>query len=166
MLIREENPLDIEAISAVHRAAFAGLSYSAQTEHKIVCDLRASGSLLLSLVAEENATVVGHVVFAPVRIGGRACPWVGLGPLGILPEWQGRHVGKALIEAGLERLRQSGIEGVVVLGDPEYYQRFGFFADPTLTLAGVPPRFFLALPFGTSGEPRGEVRYPASYGVE
>ena len=166
MLIREENPLDIEAISAVHRAAFAGLSYSAQTEHKIVCDLRASGSLLLSLVAEENATVVGHVAFAPVRIGGRACRWVGLGPLGILPEWQGRHVGKALIEAGLERLRQSGIEGVVVLGDPEYYQRFGFFADPTLTLAGVPPRFFLALPFGTSGEPRGEVRYPASYGVE
>ena len=166
MLIRSEQPHDIEAIDAVHRIAFADLPYSAQTEHKIVAALRHSGDLFLSLVAEENGTVMGHLAFAPVRIAGKTCRWVGFGPLGVLPEFRGRKLGSALIEQGLERLRHDGIEGVVLLGNPDYYQRFGFFADPSLTLAGVPAPYFLALPFGTSGEPRGEVTYPAAYAIE
>lgn len=166
MLIRSEQPQDIEAIAAVHRLAFAGLPYSAQTEHKIVAALRHAGDLFLSLVAEENDQILGHIAFAPVRIAGKTCRWVGLGPLGVLPEYRGRRLGSALIEHGLQRLQQEGIEGVVLLGDPDYYQRFGFFADPTLTLAGAPAPFFLALPFSTSGEPRGEVTYPAAYAIE
>lgn len=166
MLIREEKEQDTEAIAAVHRIAFADLSYSAQTEHKIVEALRESGDLFLSLVAEEEGQIVGHAAFAPVRIGGRACRWVGMGPIGVLPEWRHRKIASALIQRGLEYLRQQGIEGVVLLGNPDFYQRFGFFADPTLTLAGTPPEFFLALPFGTSGEPRGEVTYPPGYAAE
>jgi len=166
VLIRAECPSDIAAIVAVHRAAFANVPYSAQTEDRIVDALRAADALYLSLVAEEHAAVVGHIAFAPVRIGGQATRWVGLGPVGVLPSHQGRGIGAALIEHGLRQLRDGECEGVVVLGEPEYYQRFGFFADPTLTLANVPPQFFLALPFTTSGEPRGEVVYPAAYAVK
>ncbi len=166
MLVREETFGDIDAIAAVHKIAFAGLSYSAQTEHKIVGALREAGDLLLSLVAEEEGKIVGHITFAPVRIGGKACRWVGLGPIGVLPEWRHRKIATALIQEGLQRLRQQGIEGVVLLGNPAFYQRFGFFADPTLTLAGAPPQFFLALPFGVSDEPHGEVTYPPGYAVE
>lgn len=166
MLIREEKPQDIEAIAAVHREAFAGVSYSAQTEHKIVAALRESGDLFLSLVAEEEGQIVGHVAFAPVRIGGKACRWVGLGPIGVLPAWRHRKMASSLIQHGLERLRESGIEGVVLLGNPAFYQRFGFFVDPSLTLAGAPPEFFMALPFGISDDPRGEVTYPPGYAAE
>lgn len=166
MLIRAECPADVDAIAAVHRAAFANAPYSAQTEDRIVAELRNAGVLQLSLLAEQDGVVVGAIAFAPVCIGGQATRWVGLGPVGVLPSHQGRSIGAALIEHGLRQLRDGGCEGVVVLGEPEYYQRFGFFADPTLTLANVPPQFFLALPFTPSGEPRGEVVYPAAYAVK
>lgn len=166
MLIREEKPQDIDAITAVHCAAFAGVSYSAQTEHKIVNALRADGDLFLSLVAEEEGRILGHIAYAPVRIADRDCRWVAMGPIGVLPECRHRKIASTIIQEGLGRLREQGVEGVVLLGNPNFYQRFGFFTDPSLTLTGVPPEFFLALPFGTSDEPRGEVTYPPGYAAE
>ena len=162
MEIREESPGDEAAIAALVAAAFAGAPHSAGTEAAIVAALRAAGALSLSLVAVEGGAAVGHVAFSPVAIGGRACGWLGLGPLAVLPGRQGGGIGGALVRAGLARLRAAGAAGCVLLGEPGYYRRFGFRAEPGLSLAGVPPAYFLALPFGAA-VPRGPVTYHAAF---
>ena len=128
--------------------AFKVHPYSQQTEQFIIRALRDANALTLSLVAEEDGRVVGHVAFSPVTIAGRHCDWYGLGPVSVLPKCQRQGIGKALIEAGLHRLRTCGAEGCVLVGDPGYYERFGFRNIPDLVLEGVPQEVFLALPFG------------------
>ena len=148
MIIRNERPSDIEPISEVTIEAFKDHPYSRQTEQFIIKALRNANALTLSLVAEEDGRVVGHVAFSLVTIAGRHCDWYGLGPVSVLPKCQRRGIGKALIEEGLHRLRTSGAKGCVLVGDPGYYERFGFRNIPELTLEGVPREVFLALPFG------------------
>jgi putative acetyltransferase len=99
----------------------------------------------VSLVAEDPGRIVGHVAFSPVQIAGAICHWFGLGPLSVHPDRQGRGVGSALVHEGLRRLRERSARGCVVLGYPAYYQRFGFHAEPRLTLAGSTPGHFMAL---------------------
>ena len=126
MQIRDERPADAAAIRAVTDAAFAGVPHSNQTESRIIDALRKAGALTLSLVALRREQLVGHIAFSPVLIDGVACDWYGLGPVSVVPELQGLGVGAALIRAGLERLRDIGARGCVLLGDPRYYGRFGF----------------------------------------
>jgi putative acetyltransferase len=101
----------------------------------------------MSLVADENGQVAGHIAFSPVQIDGASAGWHSLGPDAVWPEWQRQGIGSALIRTGLDRLRKLGSNGCVVLGEPEFYGRFGFRADPRLRLDGVPPELFLVLPF-------------------
>src|SRR5690606_11209971 len=113
-------PSDAAAIEAVTVAAFKGIAHSGQTEHFIIRELRKSGVLSISLVAEVNGTVVGHVAVSPVTISSNATDWYGLGPISVAPEHQGRGIGAQLIEHVLTGLRSLGAAGCVVLGEPGF----------------------------------------------
>lgn len=147
MIIRNEMKSDVEVISEVTKAAFEGHPYSNQTEQFIVSALRATAALTISLVAEVGGKVVGHIAFSPVTISDGSRDWYGLGPVSVLPEYQKQGIGKSLIQEGLSLLKALGAKGCALVGDPQYYERFGFRNLPDLTLDGVPQEFFLALPF-------------------
>ncbi|MBD3422880.1 MAG: GNAT family N-acetyltransferase [Candidatus Latescibacteria bacterium] len=158
VIIRSEAGGDAGAITEVTEAAFRDLEISNQTEHFIVEALRRAGALALSLVAETGGRVVGHVAFSPVTISDGTGEWYGLGPVSVLPEYQGRGVGSALIERGLSELRDLGARGCVLVGFPDYYIRFGFRHFPGLVHEGVPPDAFMALPFNEE-VPSGRVTF-------
>ncbi|WP_318509875.1 GNAT family N-acetyltransferase [Photobacterium leiognathi] len=165
MIIRAEKDSDITAIETLTYNAFKDHPHhepgAEPTEHLIVNRLRDANALTLSLVAEVNNQVVGHIAFSPVLINDEATNWYGLAPVSVLPEHQNKGIGKALINQGLAQLKERGAEGFVLLGEPEYYGRFGFKALPELTLIGVPAEYFLALPVKDS-IPVGEVSYHAA----
>lgn len=164
-LIRPEAPADAVAIGRVTDAAFASAPHASGTEAAIVDALRAAGTLTLSLVAEDEGAVVGHVAFSPVTVAGADVGWFGLGPVSVLPARQGHGIGAALIRDGIARLAARGAAGCVLLGDPGYYRRFGFANDPGLRFDGAPAEYFLARAF-TRPAPEGAVTYqPAFYGA-
>lgn len=160
--IRNELPSDAAAIEAVTVAAFGSAEHSSGTEQFIVRALRDCGQLAVSLVAEEDSRIVGHAAVSPVTITTGSLGWYGLGPVSVVPEQQGTGIGTMLITQALERLRSSGAAGCVVLGEPGYYSRFGFNADPRLVLPGVPAEYFQAIRFD-GATPAGEVAYDASF---
>jgi putative acetyltransferase len=125
--VRDEQPGDLAAIRAVNDAAF-----DQPLEGHIVDELRRHGAVRLSLVAEVDGRIVGHILFSPVVSSG--AEGLGLGPMAVTPEQQKRGVGAALIEAGLARLREAGCPYIVVLGHHEYYTRFGFVPASRLGL--------------------------------
>ncbi len=148
MLIRSETPADIPAISEVTIAAFAGLRISRHTEQFIIHALRKAKVLTISLVAEIDGEVVGHIAFSPVKISDGSRGWYGLGPVSVSPELQRRGIGTALILKGLTMLKEMGGQGCALVGDPNYYRRFGFKHNPDLIHEGIPQEFFMVLPFG------------------
>ena len=162
--LRNESPADSAAIAAVTQAAFTGVPHSSGNEAAIVAALRAAGQLTVSLVAEQDGQVVGHVAISPVQVSDGSEGWYGLGPVSVLPACQGQGIGSALITQALTQLRRLGAAGCVVLGEPGYYQRFGFAVVPGLLLPGVPALYFQAQPFGT-GLVQGEVTYSAAFTV-
>ncbi|WP_329856589.1 N-acetyltransferase [Stenotrophomonas muris] len=143
--IRPESSNDRASIHALTEAAFRDVPHSSQTEQFIVDALRSRGELSLSLVAEKDGQVVGHIALSPVTISDGSTGWFGLGPISVLPDWQGQGIGAALMHAALGALREQDAQGCVVLGEPAYYGRFGFRAEPGLVLPGVPPEYFQAL---------------------
>ena len=164
MIIRPEIPNDYEAITQVTHAAFDGKPYSARTEHLIVVGLRVAGALSLSLVAEADEQIVGHVAFSVVTINGKDRGWYGLGPVSVQPDLQKQGIGSKLIQEGLAQIREMGAKGCVLEGDPNYYNRFGFKSYPTLIYEGAPaPQYFMAIPFYNE-VPNGKVEFhPAFY---
>ncbi|MFD7653168.1 GNAT family N-acetyltransferase [Actinosynnema sp. NPDC059797] len=134
MLIRRETPADVEAIRAVTEAAFAA---NPGGEARLVGELRADPGWIpaLSLVAEADGEVVGHVVCTRGSVGG--APALGLGPLSVLPARQRAGVGKALVHTALGVADGLGEPLVALLGDPDYYSRFGF--RPAADLGITPP---------------------------
>ena len=148
MIIRNEKKSDIEVISEITIAAFKNCPHGNHTEQFIISALRAANALAVSLVAEIEGRVVGHIAFSPVTISGHSCDWYGLGPVSVLPDYQKQGIGKSLVHEGLRLLRASGAKGVVLVGEPKYYERFGFRNLPDLILEDVPQEYFLALPFG------------------
>lgn len=145
---RTEQPADIEAIFRVTEAAFRGRPHSQGTEQFIVNALRKAGALSISLVAEMDDRVVGHIAFSPVKISDGSTGWYALGPVSVEPFHQRRRIGSALVRAGLEELKQRGARGCVLVGNPAFYNRFGFASCPDLSMEGVPREFVLALPLG------------------
>lgn len=147
MNVRAEAPADIGAIHELTETAFQDAPHSDGTEHLIIDRLRAAGALTLSLVCDRDGEIVGHVAFSPVSLSNEDEGWYGLGPVSVAPRFQGQGIGSSLIRGGLDRLRALGAKGCVVLGSPEYYQRFGFATDPAFVLPDVPPEYFLRLAF-------------------
>lgn len=146
-IVRDETIADIGAITEVTAAAFRTMEISSHTEQFIIEALRAAGALTVSLVAEFEGRVIGHAAFSPVTVSDGTLGWYGLGPVSVLPEYQGRGVGTALIRQGLSRLKGLGARGCCLVGYPDYYKRFGFRSAAGLVCEGVPPEFFLALSF-------------------
>jgi len=162
--IRDERLSDTEAIAEVVLAAFSPLSTNNPTEHLIVAALRNANVLSLSLVAESNGRVVGHVAVSPISIADGATHWFGLGPVAVAPEHQGTGTGSALIRASLDRLRAMNARGCVVVGEPGYYERFGFVNCPHLTLSGIPPAYLMCQHWA-GPIPKGEVSYHAAFNI-
>ena len=125
VLIRPERPADVEAIFAVHEAAFGQTA-----EARLVEALRGTTSWIpeLSLVAEREGRVIGHVLFTRmnVRDGDRLHAALALAPVGVLPASQNAGIGSALIRHGMDEARRLGHAIAIVLGHPSYYPRFGF----------------------------------------
>jgi putative acetyltransferase len=148
VLIRPEQAADAARVHAVVASAFEQAEYTNRHEQDLVDALRAKGALVVSLVAEDAGEVVGHVAFSRVTVDGAFDGWFGLAPLSVVPASQRKGIGAALVRAGLEALRGLRARGCVLLGEPDYYRRFGFAPRAGLTLPKVPTEYFLALPFG------------------
>ena len=158
IVIRDETKADVAVITEVTVAAFATLEISNHTEQFIIQALRSARALTLSLVAEVDGRVVGHIAFSPVVISDGTKNWYGLGPLSVLPEYQRRGIGKALMQEGLSRLKKLGAKGCCLVGHPQYYRRFGFENVTGLAHEGVPQEVFFALSFD-GHFPRGDVMF-------
>ena len=156
--IRNETGLDVSAISDVTVAAFNTLEISNHTEQFIIEALRADNALTVSLVAEMDGRVIGHIAFSPVTISDGTPDWYGLGPVSVSPEYQRQGIGKALIREGLTQLREMQARGCCLVGHPEYYRKFGFDNLPGLIHEGVPPEVFLAMSFD-GNIPQGTVTF-------
>ena len=158
MIIRQETSEDIEAIFNLTTEAFEPMPYSDGSEPKIINDLRSNGDLTLSLVAVDLGKVVGHVAFSPVTINNVNDDWYGLGPISVLPQQQRSGVGTQLIDDGFRRLKELGANGVALIGDPDYYGRFGFTGDGKLTYGNLPTKLVQWVAIKGSA-PRGELKY-------
>lgn len=165
MVIRKEQNSDIEAITNVTIAAFNNHSISRQTEHFIIVALRLSNALTLSLVAEIEEQIVGHIAFSPIEITDGTSEWYGLGPVSVLPNYQKQGIGKALIKEGLSILKNMGAQGCALVGAPDYYEIFGFYNFPEMIYEGIPQEFFLALPFNENN-PKGIVSFHEGFKAE
>ena len=154
--IRDETDADVKAIAEITVAAFKTLEISNHTEQFIIGALRVAKALTVSLVAEADGRVVGHIAFSPVTISDGSRDWYGLGPVSVMPEYQRRGIGKSLIQEGLSRLRKLNAKGCCLVGHPQYYRKFGFENVTGLVLEGVPPEVFFALSFD-GHVPQGDV---------
>ena len=122
MKIRPEIASDVHRIHAINRAAF-----ETPAEANLVDALREQARPIISLVAEIDGEALGHIMFSPVTLDADPdLPLMGLAPMAIAPAHQRSGIGSALVRVGLERCKAIGAAGVVVLGHPEYYPRFGF----------------------------------------
>ena len=158
VVIRSETDADASVITEVTVAAFKTLEISNHTEQFIVEALRAAKALTVSLVAELDGRVIGHIAISPVIISDGARNWYGLGPVSVLPEHQRQGIGKALMLEGLSRLKALNAKGCCLVGHPDYYKKFGFKNVPGLVLEGVPPEVFFALSFDAH-TPQGTVSF-------
>jgi putative acetyltransferase len=140
VVIRDEAPLDVAAVRALHQSAFGRAA-----EGLLVDVLRADGSSIISLVAVIANEIAGHVMFSRMTAPFRA---LGLAPVAVLPGRQRKGIGGRLIRAGLAGAKADGWEGVFVVGDPRYYEQFGFsgkmaegfhspYAGPYLMVLGL-----------------------------
>lgn len=161
MHIRAEHPSDDPAINDLTERAFAGMPYSEGTEAPIIRLLRQSGDLALSLVAEENGTIIGNIAFSAIKIGAHR-NWFGLGPIAVEPSRQRAGIGKALIKSGLEILKDRGAAGVALIGSPDVYRSSGFASDGLLTYKGLESRYVQRIVF-SGPDPEGELHYADAF---
>ncbi|WP_165229715.1 GNAT family N-acetyltransferase [Aquisphaera insulae] len=164
IVIRDETERDALAIETVTVEAFRSLDISSHTEPFIIEALRAAGALAVSLVAERDGRVAGHIAFSPVTISDDTPGWYGLGPVSVLPDCQGQGIGSALIREGLARLKARKARGCCLVGHPGYYGRFGFENPAGLGYDDVPPEFFFALAFD-GPMPKGKVHFHEAFGA-
>jgi putative acetyltransferase len=168
--VRPERPGEADAIRRIHDAAFGGA-----TEGRIVDDLRDGDAWLPwgSLVAEDAGGIVGHLLMSRAHLeadGARAQPILVIGPVGVLPDMQGRGIGAALMRAGIADSMARGEALICLLGHADYYARFGF--EPARAIGIEAPRpwpdaHWLALRMA-AGHPdlRGTVRYPPAFPMD
>jgi putative acetyltransferase len=129
--IRPETLHDHGDISRVITRAFAGAAHADGNEAEIVQKLRHARALSVSLVAETQGTIVGHIAFSPAYASDGTSGWYTLGPLAVLPAHQRAGIGAKLVDAGLKAITELGASGCIVVGDPAYYSRFGFRLSPS-----------------------------------
>jgi len=165
--IRPERAADVDAVRAVNTAAFGR-----SDEARLVDRLRARASLYLGLVAVDGDEIIGHILFTPVTLHCYQAPYsvMALAPMSVLPAWQRRGIGSALVREGLDACRTAGHDVVVVVGHPAFYPRFGFVPARPLGLKSDPPfrdeAFMVAeLTPGALRGRRGVILYGGDFGA-
>jgi len=164
-VIREEQPGDWQQVRKVNEAAF-----ERSDEADLSDRLRQEGVVLLSLVAELDSQIVGHIMFSRMTVETAQGPVgaVSLAPMAVLPDRQGRQVGSQLVRRGLAELRDRGEQIVIVLGHKHYYPRFGFSPEKArLLVSPFPPEAFMALELseGALAGLEGTVKYAGAFGL-
>lgn len=164
-VVRDEHPDDREQVRIVNEAAFGR-----SDEADLIDRLRAEGAILLSLVAEIDPQIVGHILFSRMTVETTQgpVPAVSLAPMAVLPDHQRRQVGSHLVRQGLAELGRRGERIVIVLGHMDYYPRFGFSSEKARCLTSpFPPEAFMALELkdGALAGIHGVVRYPSAFGL-
>jgi putative acetyltransferase len=168
LIVRREDSADTRerrAVRSIHEAAFGR-----PEEADLVDNLRSEGTVLLSLVAELEQQITGHILFSRMSIATSTgpVPAAALAPVAVHPEYQRRGIGAQLIRRGLDLLRAQGERIVIVLGHPDYYSRFGFSSEKARYLESpFPPEAFMAIELGPGALEgvRGKVSYPAAFGL-
>jgi predicted N-acetyltransferase YhbS len=160
--LRPERPGDEATIHRLTEAAFRDMPFSEGDEQNLVDALRCEGDLALSLVAEDANRIVGHIAFSRVTISDSTPDWYDLGPVSVWPELHKQGIGSALILHGIAMLRKRGAAGIVLLGNPAYYGRFGFRHEPQLRYPGPPAEYFQCLVL-SGALPKGDVTYAAAF---
>lgn len=163
MTIRTESAQDYAAIRQLHRAAFGG-----DEEARLVDALRDGGGLTVSLVAEEQGQIVGHIALSPMQQRNGPATALGLGPMAVVPGRQKQGIGSALVNAALEAARGEGTHAIFVLGHPDYYPRFGFIPAHEKGIQStydVPAEAFMVLELqpGTLDDSSGVVHYHEAF---
>jgi putative acetyltransferase len=161
MIIRLEKAEDQIGIRYINTQAF-----DTDAEANLIDALRKSGIPLISLVAEQNGELVGHILFSPVTLEADNCSIsiAGLAPMAVAPAFQKREIGSMLVEEGLKYCEKAGYAAVVVLGHPDYYPRFGFIPSVNYGIKSefdVPAEVFMAkeLRKGALADCNGIVKY-------
>ena len=160
--IRPERAEDAAAIADVTTAAFTNAGHGNGGEAGIIQRLREQGDLALSLVAENEARIVGHVALSPVTISDGSTDWYGLGPISVWPDAQGTGIGFRLMQRTIADMRARHARGIVLLGDPAFYHRFGFEHDAALVYPGPLSEYFQRLIL-SGPAPRGVVTYASAF---
>ena len=165
VIIRPERRQDKQRIRQINVEAFGS-----EAESNLIEVLRNSGILLISLIAEVNGEVIGHILFSPVDLRGNKSnvSIAGLSPMAVMPKWQRKGMGSMLVKEGLRLCKESGYAAVVVLGHPEYYARFGFAPSVRYGIKSeydVPDEVFMAVELseGSLADCGGIVRYHAAF---
>ena len=158
--IRTAGTGDFDAVKRVISAAFAQTD-----EARLVDMLRATGDARIDFVATDKGVILGHVMFSEMR---RPENWLGLAPIAVAPERQRSGVGAALIQAGLEQAGRESWGGVIVLGEPAYYERFGFSVEAAARFdSDYPSEYLMALELrkGALAKSGGVARYARAFGA-
>ena len=166
MNIRKEKDSDKEKIWKVNAEAF-----ESEAEANLVNALRDSGISFISLVAEEDEGIIGHILFTPVELIGDAAglKLMGLAPMAVLPKLQRKGIGSQLVKTGIENCATQGYDAIVVLGHPEYYPKFGFVSSVKYGIKSeydVPDETFMVLELKESSlrNKNGIIKYHAAFG--
>ena len=165
VLIRDEKDTDCRVVSDVTKSAFESMGISDHTEQFIIEALRSVEALTVSLVAEVDGLVAGHIAFSPVTFTDGTKDWYGLGPVSVHPDLQRKGIGKALIQEGLSRLKNLKAKGCCLVGHPKYYRQFGFENVEGLVYEGVPKEVFFALSF-EGNIPQGKVIFHQAFNAD
>lgn len=170
MKIRQENQNDYAAVYEVVKKAFAAAEYSDGNEQDLVTALRKSAAFIpeLSLVAIEDEKVVGHILFTKVRVGNDT--ELALAPLSVIPGYQRKGIGMALMEEGHRIAQALGYGYSIVLGHPGYYPRAGYVPASTYGIKApfdVPDESFMALKLNSGAKrAEGKMKYDAAFGID
>lgn len=163
LTIRPEQPDDFKTIYGLIQRAFTTQPHADGDEQDLVNRLRERGELALSLVAElPERGVAGHIAFSPATIAGADLGWFQMAPVSVEPDLHHQGIGSALIRAGVAELRQRGAAGIAVVGNPAYYERFGFAKVSRFGPTGQEAVFFRAMVL-EGDEPEGELRYASAF---
>ncbi len=169
MIIRQETSDDFGAVSALIKAAFASAEHRDGSEQDLVASLRNSSSFVpeLSLIAEIDGEIVGHILFTEALVGGDTA--LALAPLSVSPPHQRKGIGAALIAEGHRIAGELGYAYVIVLGSETYYPRAGYLPAAQFGIEipeGFPPENFMAIKLQEDAPPiKGAVAYPEAFGL-
>ena len=164
MNIRPETEKDKTAIQEINQSAFETFA-----EATLVDTLREQCHPIISLIAEEDRKVVGHIMFSPVTLSGSSdLKIMGLAPMAVLPKYQQKSIGSALVQAGLDECKKLGFGAVVVLGHTKYYPKFGFTPAARFGINceyDVPEEAFMALELEPTylSRAKGKIKYHSAF---